>query len=76
MKTDSVSAVKVPVQAVLGEIELSLAEIAAIKAGSVLELRRLAGEPVDLVAGDLRVGRGEVVVIEESFGIRVTEVLE
>ena len=43
--------------------------------GSVVELNKMAGEPVDVLVNGKLIARGEVVVIDESFGIRVTEVV-
>ncbi len=59
----------------LGRTNLSVREILGLGAGSVVELERLAGEPVDLLVNNLLIARGEVVVIDESFGIRVTEIV-
>jgi flagellar motor switch protein FliN len=76
MKLASVQHVKVPIQVVLGETVQPLAQIAMIGEGTIIELSRLAGEPVDvLVAGEL-IAKGEVVVIDENFGVRITEVVE
>lgn len=61
------------VQVVLGERSLSLRDLAAVAKGTIIELESIAGEPVDLVAGGRVVAKGEVVVIGESFGLRVTE---
>ena len=76
MKLQSVKEVKVPVQVVLGGTELSVEQIAALGAGSIIKLESLAGEPVELVASNKSIAKGEVVVIEENFGIRLTEILE
>jgi flagellar motor switch protein FliN/FliY len=73
MKTGKISEVKVPLQVILGEAEVSLEAIGSLGVGTIIELRSLAGEPVDLLAGGVRVARGEVVVIDENFGLRVTE---
>ena len=73
MKLGSVRNVKVPVQVVLGGTELSLEEISALGVGSIVGLTRLAGEPVQLVAAGQTIALGEVVVIDENFGIRITE---
>ena len=67
---------KVPLQVVLGETEVSIKDLAGITAGTIIELKSLAGEPVDLLASGERIAKGEVVVIDESFGIRLTKVLE
>jgi len=76
MKLGSVRQVKVPVQVVLGGAELDLGSLSSLGVGSVIELDKLAGEPVDLyVSGEL-VGKCEVVVIDENFGVRVTKLVE
>ena len=74
MKLDRIQDVMVPVKVVLGGTELSLEKMASLTVGSIIELDRLAGEPVDFVAAGEVVGRGEVVVIDETFGIRLTEI--
>lgn len=70
----SLNEVKVPTEVVLGHRDLTVAELASIGEGTIIELDTLAGEPVDLVAAGRVIAKGEVVVIDESFGIRVTEV--
>ncbi len=57
----------------LGRTQLTVKEVLALQHGSVVELDRLAGEPVDVLVNDRLVARGEVVVIEDRFGIRITE---
>jgi flagellar motor switch protein FliN/FliY len=74
MKLDRVQDVMVPVKVVLGGAELSLSKMAELTVGSIIELNKLAGEPVDFVAAGEVVGKGEVVVIDENFGIRLTEI--
>ncbi|HNY30440.1 MAG TPA: flagellar motor switch protein FliN [Fibrobacteria bacterium] len=59
----------------LGQTELSIRRILEIGPGSIIELDRMAGEPVDLVVNDKIIARGEVVVIEENFGIRITHLV-
>ena len=75
MKLATMKEIKVPVQVVLGETELDLGEIAGLHVGSIVGLRSFAGEPVDLVAAGETVAKGEVVVIDENFGIRLTRIL-
>jgi len=64
--------VDLPVAIELGRTRLSIAEILALGPGSVVELNKLAGEPVDLLVNNKVVAKGEVVVIDENFGLRVT----
>ena len=59
----------------LGRAKLSVAEILSLTIGSVIELDRLAGSPVDVLVNGTLIARGEVVVIDEEFGVRVSEVL-
>jgi len=67
--------VKVPLQVVLGETEVSVEELAGLGEGSIIELRSIAGEPVRLMAAGEQIAWGEVVIIEENFGLRVTGLL-
>jgi flagellar motor switch protein FliN len=59
----------------LGRTRMSVSDVLSLGAGSVVELDRLAGEPVDILVNDRIVARGEVVVVDENFGVRVVEVL-
>jgi flagellar motor switch protein FliN/FliY len=76
MKMGSVQQVRVPVQVVLGRTEISLEDLSRIDIGSIIELKSLAGEPVEFVVSGEIVALGEVVVIDESFGIRLTELVD
>jgi flagellar motor switch protein FliN len=67
--------VELEVTAELGRTRMSVRELLALAPGAVIELDRAAGGPVDLLVNDRVIARGEVVVIDESFGIRVTEIL-
>lgn len=59
----------------LGRARMSVREILSLTPGSVVELDRAAGSPVDLLVNGTLVARGEVVVIDEEFGIRITEII-
>lgn len=59
----------------LGRTELTLSEVLGLGPGSVVELDRLAGEPVDILVNERLIARGEVVVVDENFGVRVVEVV-
>ncbi len=60
----------------LGRTSKSIKEILDFAPGTIVELNRLAGEPIDVLVNGKYVAKGEVVVIEEAFGIRVTEVIK
>ncbi len=59
----------------LGRTRKSIAEILDFAPGTIIELDKIAGEPIDVLVNGKFVAKGEVVVIEESFGIRVTEII-
>lgn len=59
----------------LGRTGMKIRDVLELGPGSVLELDKLAGEPVDLLINDKLFARGEVVVIDENFGVRVTDIL-
>lgn len=67
--------VTLPLVVELGRVKLSIQEILELGPGSIVELDKLAGEPADLYVNDVLFARGEVVVIEENFGIRITEIV-
>ena len=60
----------------LGRTTKSIADILDFAPGTIIELDRIAGEPIDVLVNGKYVAKGEVVVIEESFGIRVTEIIK
>lgn len=60
----------------LGRTKKSIAEILDFAPGTIIELDKIAGEPIDVLVNGKFVAKGEVVVIEESFGVRVTEIIK
>ncbi len=72
---DLIMDVPLEVTVELGRTSKSIKEILDFSPGTIVELNKLAGEPVDVLVNGKFVAKGEVVVIEESFGIRVTEIL-
>jgi flagellar motor switch protein FliN/FliY len=60
----------------LGRTSKSIKEILDFSPGTIIELNRLAGEPIDVLVNGKFVAKGEVVVMEEAFGIRVTEIIK
>lgn len=59
----------------LGRVKMLVKEVVELGAGSVIEIDKAAGEPVDVMVNGRLVARGEVVVIEDNFGVRLTEIL-
>ena len=58
----------------IGRTRMTIGETLALGPGAIVSLNRLAGEPVDLLVNGTPIARGEVVVIDEEFGLRITEV--
>ena len=67
--------VKLPISVELGRTEMLVKEILECGPGTVIELNKLAGEPVDIFINGRMIAKGEVVVVEEHFGVRVTNLL-
>ena len=67
--------VPVNVAAVLGHLRMPVADLLRITPGSVLELDRKVGEPIDILVNDRLVARGEVVLIEDRLGVTMTEIV-
>lgn len=59
----------------LGRTRRTVKEILELTSGSIIELDKLAGEPVDILVNNRHIAKGEVVVIDENFGVRITDIL-
>jgi len=59
----------------LGRTKRTVKEILELTSGSIIELDKLAGEPVDILVNNRHIAKGEVVVIDENFGVRITDIL-
>lgn len=59
----------------LGRVKMLVKDVLELGTGSIVEIDKAAGEPVDVLVNGLKVARGEVVVIEDNFGVRITEVI-
>jgi flagellar motor switch protein FliN/FliY len=60
----------------LGQAILTIEAILALDAGSVIRIPRSAGENIDILAGGSLIGSGEIVIIEDGFGVRITDFTE
>nr|PZN67425.1 MAG: flagellar motor switch protein FliN [Sphaerobacter thermophilus] len=67
--------VEVELTAELGTARMQIKHILGLRPGSVVELNRLAGEPVDIMVNKTLIARGEVVVVDEKFAVRVVEIV-
>ena len=70
------SAVPVDLSVEVGRTRMTVGETLDLREGSVIALDRMADEPVDVLVNGTRIARGEVVVIDEQFGLRITAVLD
>ena len=59
----------------LGRTRMTFHQVLELQNGSVVELDRLAGDPVDVFVNDRIIARGEVVVVDDKFGVRITELI-
>ncbi len=75
VRLEAVHDVPVTVQAVLGRARMAIGELMQLKANAVIELDRRVGEPVDIFVNNRLIARGEVVLIENSLGVTLTEIV-
>lgn len=68
--------VKLELTVELGRCELPIKKILELTRGSIIELDKIAGEPVSLYANGKHIANGEVVVIEDNFGLRITNIID
>jgi len=73
---DLILDIPLEVSAELGRANMPVSEIIKLDEGSVIELSKLVGEPMEILINGLLTARGEVVVVNERFGVRVTDVID
>jgi flagellar motor switch protein FliN/FliY len=79
VSAESISLIKdVPLEVTveLGRTNKSISDILEFAPGTIIELDKIAGEPIDILVNGKFVAKGEVVVIEESFGVRIMEIIK
>jgi len=59
----------------LGRTKLLISDLLQLGQGSIIELNKLAGEPLEILVNDKLIARGEAVVVNEKFGVRITDIL-
>jgi flagellar motor switch protein FliN/FliY len=70
---DLVNDVPLQISAVLGRTSLSLRDVVALQSGSVFELDKLSTDPIDLYVNNILIARGEVVVVDDKFAVKISE---
>ncbi|MBS0205397.1 MAG: flagellar motor switch protein FliN [Planctomycetes bacterium] len=73
---DHLYGVRLDAEAVLGRADFAVEDLLKLDIGSVVTLDRLISDPVDLIVQNVRVARGEVVVVNDQFAIRITEITD
>ena len=74
-KLDSILDIPVTITMEVGHAKISIRNLLQLNQGSVIELERLAGEPLDVLVNGTLIAHGEVVVVNDNFGIRLTDVI-
>jgi flagellar motor switch protein FliN len=72
---DSLLDMSLPVSIEFGRTTMTMQEVLDLGPGSVVQLDRMVGEPVDIFVSDRRLAEGEIVVVGEQFGVRITRIL-
>jgi flagellar motor switch protein FliN/FliY len=72
---DALLDVSVPVVIEFGRTSMMLQDVLELQPGSVIQLDRTVGEPVDIFVSDRKLAAGEVVVVDDHFGIQITDIL-
>ena len=72
---DTLLDVSLPVAIEFGRTSMTVQEVLDLAAGSVIQLSRMVGEPIDIYVSDRKLAEGEVVVVGEHFGVRITRIL-
>ena len=72
---DTLLDMSLPVSIEFGRTNLTVQDVLALATGSVIQLERMVGEPIDVFVSDRKLAEGEVVVIGEHFGVRITRIL-
>jgi flagellar motor switch protein FliN len=74
-RIDLILDITLPVTVELGRARMQIQDILKLGPGSIVELEKSAGDPVELLINDRPIARGEVVVIDENFGVRLTSIV-
>jgi flagellar motor switch protein FliN/FliY len=76
LSLDLLMDISLPVTVELGRTSMTVEELLHLGTGSVVELDKMAGEPADLYVRDVRFARGEIVAVENNFGLKITQIID
>ena len=68
--------VELELSAILGSCDMSVKKVLELTKGSIIELENKTSEPIDLLVNGKPIGKGEVVIIEDNFGLRITDTID
>ncbi|MCX8111218.1 MAG: flagellar motor switch protein FliN [Syntrophorhabdaceae bacterium] len=72
---DSLLDIPVEISVEIGRTKMVIGELLSLSKGSTIELNKIAGEPVDIYVNDKLLGKGDMVVVNERLGVRITEII-
>jgi flagellar motor switch protein FliN len=75
LNMDSLLDISVEISVEIGRTKMPIGELLSLSKGSIIELNRLAGESVDIYVNEKLLGKGEIVVVNERLGVRITEIV-
>ena len=75
MNVTTLTDLRVPIEVVLGQAEMTAEQLAGMGEGTIIELKAIAGEPIEVKTAGVTIARAEVVIIDENFGIRITSIV-
>jgi len=75
MEEDIFGAIPITVSVELGRSEMTLKEVYELSEGSIIEVGRLVGEPLDLIVNGQTIAQGEVVAVDNNYGLRLTQII-
>ncbi len=75
LNIDSLLDISVEITVEIGRTKMSIGKLLSLSKGSIIELNRLAGESVDVYVNEKLLGKGEIVIVSERLGVRITEIV-
>jgi len=72
---DSLLDISIEISVEIGRTKMVIGELLSLSKGSTIELDKIAGEPVDIYVNDRLLGKGDLVVVNERLGVRITEIV-
>jgi len=68
--------ISLPITVEVGRVRITIEQLLELGSGSIIELNKMAGEPAELYVRNAKFALGEIVVVDDNFGLRITEILD